>query len=382
VIYHVLSEMEAFSESQGGALSRWVANVARDQRNMVVCPSADESWKFPKEQIIYISRWKYYRIFKIRRWPSVLRRAMIKWIFSALIADLKQGDVVWFHNRAQYAACLRSHLDSIGVKTVLHLQNSFSRDTRAEEFIELARMPIVYCSKFLAAEAQLAHPELAHRSRVIYNGANERLFYPRQKGDGAGVRTGATVLYVGRLVSPKGVHVLLRAMSLLQKQGVEAECRIVGASSFGGSKANSYMQELERAAPNNAHFVGYRSGEDLANEFRRADIFCCPSVWQEPFGMVNVEAMACGIPVVASNVGGIPEALESGGGILVPPDDAEALAEALVRLITNEGLRRRMGEDALKIFRRRFSWSHVRAQYLAMLEEIEGVPSEERLFGS
>lgn len=382
MIYHILSEMEAFSESQGGALSRWVANVARDQRNLIVCPSADESWNFPREQLICISRWKYYRIFKIRRWPSVFRRAMIKWIFSALIADLKQGDVLWFHNRAQYAACLRSHLASIGVKTVLHMQNSFSRDTRAEEYVELAEIPIVFCSRFLAAETQLAHPELSKRSYVIYNGADDRLFYPRQKRDGADGRTGVTVLYVGRVIPQKGVHVLLGAMSLLQKQGVDVECRIVGASFFGGSKANSYMQELDKVAPNNVHFVGYRSGEDLANEFRRADIFCCPSIWQEPFGMVNVEAMACGIPVVASNVGGIPEALESGAGILVPPDDAEALAEALVRLITNEGLRRRMGEDALKIFRRRFSWSHVRAQYLTVLEEIEGVPSEERLFGS
>jgi spore coat protein SA len=382
LIYHILSEMEAFSESQGGALSRWVANVARDEQQMVVCPSADESWGFPAEHVISIPRWKYYRILKVRRWPSFLRRAVIKWIFSTLIAGLRQDDVVWFHNRVQYAACLQARLSSIGVKTVLHLQNSFSRDTRTDEYVQLAKIPIVFCSKFLAAEAQRTHPGLFKRTYVIYNGADERLFHPLNKRESSEVRSKVTVIYVGRLVPTKGVHVLLQAMSLLQNQGLDVECKIVGASSFAGSKANHYMQELKKMAPANVHFVGYRAGHDLANEFRCADIFCCPSVWQEPFGMVNVEAMACGIPVVASNVGGIPEALESGGGILVKPDDAEALAHALHLLITDESTRKRMGEDALRAFRRKFSWSHVRAHYLTVLKEIEGVAGEERLFGS
>ena len=71
----------------------------------------------------------------------------------------------------------------------------------------------------------------------------------------------------------------------------------------------------------------------LAAEFRKAQIFCCPSTWSEPFGMVNVEAMATALPVIATAVGGIPEIFQEGGGLLIPSNSPGALAAAIELLL-------------------------------------------------
>jgi glycosyltransferase involved in cell wall biosynthesis len=86
--------------------------------------------------------------------------------------------------------------------------------------------------------------------------------------------------------------------------------------------------------------------------------------------MVNVEAMACGIPVVATQVGGIPEVFTGGGALLVPPNSSDQLASALDSLVKNPILRRDIGRDGYKSFMRNFSWSRVYERYLKVLLSI------------
>ena len=86
--------------------------------------------------------------------------------------------------------------------------------------------------------------------------------------------------------------------------------------------------------------------------------------------MVIVEAMASGVPVIASDAGGIPEALQFGGGILVPPNDAEALAAALLSLIANNKLRIELGKQGLAAIREHFSWARIQLRYRDILKEI------------
>lgn len=85
--------------------------------------------------------------------------------------------------------------------------------------------------------------------------------------------------------------------------------------------------------------------------------------------MVNVEAMATGLPVVATRMGGIPEIFENGGALLVPANDAEAIAQAMQRLIANPEERRKMGDAGLRSFQRRFSWGAVRETYDKLIVE-------------
>jgi glycosyltransferase involved in cell wall biosynthesis len=99
--------------------------------------------------------------------------------------------------------------------------------------------------------------------------------------------------------------------------------------------------------------------EVVTQLYSHAAVFVCPSVY-EPFGLINLEAMACETPVVASAVGGILEVVEDGKtGLLVPPGKPEALAEALTRILDNPELARRMGRAGRARVEARFSWASV-----------------------
>jgi len=108
----------------------------------------------------------------------------------------------------------------------------------------------------------------------------------------------------------------------------------------------------------------------LGDLFRDADIFCCPSVWDEPFGMVNVEAMASQLPVVATRSGGVPEAFFEGGGLVVERGSEYALAQAIETLVTDSTLRFRLAQEGYESFRRNFTWQTVRERYHEIVEQL------------
>jgi spore coat protein SA len=152
-------------------------------------------------------------------------------------------------------------------------------------------------------------------------------------------------------------------MRILEHKKIDARCKIVGGATFGDSRPTRYTRKLHRKKPANTEFLGYMAGEQLAEQLRGADIFCCPSIWNDPFPMALLEAMASGLPVVASRTGGIPEQLAYGGGILVAPNDPEVLAGALEKLVTDARYREELSQRALIAFKKHFFWSGVREQY-------------------
>jgi glycosyltransferase involved in cell wall biosynthesis len=148
------------------------------------------------------------------------------------------------------------------------------------------------------------------------------------------------VLATARLTLPdKGVDHLLTALGR-----VEHDFRCVIA---GDGPARAWLEEKARGeglAPR-VHFAGWLAPAPLAALYERARVVAFPSVWNEPFGLVGLEAMAAARPVVAFAVGGVPEWLADGEtGFLAPPRDTEAFARALMRLLADERLAQRLGE--------------------------------------
>jgi spore coat protein SA len=168
----------------------------------------------------------------------------------------------------------------------------------------------------------------------------------------------------------KGVHVLLSAMRLLEERGIRAQARIYGAAFFGGSRVTPYLREVQRDAPANVHLAGYAYGEELASAIRSADVYCLPSTFEDPFPLAIPEAMASGLAVVASRAGGIPEAMETFGGLLVPKSDPIALADALQQLILAPEQRTAMGLRAREAYEKFFTWKAVRQGYREILETL------------
>ena len=361
-VYHLLSETEPFSDYRGGAISRWVANVLkRDTESVILCPSADDSWGFSKTRVVAIRRFDHYE--KIRRFstrlPHLLQEQIIKTVLLPTIDRIGSGDVLWVHNRPAYAAIIAPRVHRSGGRVVLHLHNSHLNSQPVERMKKANIDHYVFGSAFLQREALSLFPELP--STVLNCGADEAVFYPPMVERGA--PDIPKVLFASRLVKEKGGHIFLEAMRRLGESGVRVKGIMVGAAHFGGSKTTSYIRGLHKMAPPNVEMRPYCSGTKLAEMFREADIFCAPVIWEEPFGMVNVEAFASALPVVGTHGGGSKEVFADGGGLLVERGSTGQLVDALKQLIVNPATRRKLADEGLRSFKKNFTWNIIQERY-------------------
>jgi len=166
------------------------------------------------------------------------------------------------------------------------------------------------------------------------------------------------VMFSGKLTAQKGVFYLLNAA-----KDIKGDIYIIGD---GPEKEN--LEHLKyKLNLNNVHFLGYM-GKDRDEEFRefyyRADVFVAPSVWDEPLGLVILEAMACKTPVIATRKGGIPLAVKDGfNGFLVRAKSSKEIVEACNKLLENDEMRMKMGENARRTVEEKFTWYRIAEKY-------------------
>jgi glycogen synthase len=215
------------------------------------------------------------------------------------------------------------------------------------------RLALEAADRVIAVSTQSKEEILAHfhippeRVVVIHNGIDPETWKP---SPATATRAaygidGDYILFVGRTSRQKGMVHLLEAMKYVDP-GVRLVCCT--------SAADTPEIEQEIAAK-----VKETPRIEL---YSHCAVFACPSVY-EPFGIINLEAMACERPVVASAVGGIPEVVVPGRtGFLVPPADPRALAEALNRVLHDRALARQMGVAGRKRVEDHFSWTSIAAQ--------------------
>lgn len=169
------------------------------------------------------------------------------------------------------------------------------------------------------------------------------------------------ILFVGRLESRKGVKYLIDAYKLVAQEVPDIRLIIVGP---GTRLRKKYEKRVSRNNLRNVSFIGYANYSDLPRYYKTADIVCAPATGWESFGIVLLEAMAVGKPVIASNIEGYASVLTHGAeGLLVPPRNSKKLAEALLTLINDETLRQQMGaRGRLKALG--YDWENVAMQVL------------------
>jgi glycosyltransferase involved in cell wall biosynthesis len=181
------------------------------------------------------------------------------------------------------------------------------------------------------------------------------------------------ILSVGRLVPRKGVDLVIRALPLLRDAGFDdVELLIVGGGIVGGGDAaitgtdpeGRRLAELARelGVHGQVTFRGQVPREDMSGLLRSADaVVCAP--WYEPFGIVPLEAMACGVPVVAAAVGGLTDSVvDRATGLHVPPRDPAAIAGAVAELLADPELRSELGRAGRQRAQARYSWLRVAAE--------------------
>ena len=190
----------------------------------------------------------------------------------------------------------------------------------------------------------------------------------RTRPRGAGFR----ILFVGRLVERKGVHVLLRALARLPD---ESRPRLVVC---GDGPEREPLERLARelGVAERVEFAGRVSDERLRAEYAEADVFVLPAIVDargdtEGLGVVLLEAMNSRVPVVASDAGGITDIVEhERTGLLVPPGDEAALAAAMSRLARDPALARTLGEAGYRRLTERFTWEAIVSKWIAIYERV------------
>jgi len=176
---------------------------------------------------------------------------------------------------------------------------------------------------------------------IIPNGIDLERFSPEVSPIDRFCDGKVNILFVGRLEKRKGLNYLLKAYKRVKREIPESRLIVVGP---GTRLRRKYEREVMGAGLEDVVFVGYASCEELPRYYKTADIFCAPATGWESFGIVLLEAMAMGKPVVASNIAGYASVLTHGDeGLLVPPRDEKMLAQALVSLMGDEPLRKQMG---------------------------------------
>ena len=190
--------------------------------------------------------------------------------------------------------------------------------------------------------------------------------YPSVRQEGGNVPP--RVLFVGLLTPRKGVLDLLTASKVLRDRGVEHELWLLGGTPDEGPEAEAQVRaSLDPAV----RMLGTRPPEEMPDAFAGADVFCLPS-WWEAMPLSVLEAMAAGLPVVATDVGDVGRAVADGvTGYVVPSKDPQQLAAALEPLLTDAGLRRRMGEAGRARVAEMFSAAVTADQVSALYADME-----------
>jgi len=204
---------------------------------------------------------------------------------------------------------------------------------------------------------------------VIPSGVDSDRFAP--DGPAAPRDARPRLLSIGRLVERKGVRDVIAALPRVP----DAELVVVGGPPESMLDGDAYVADLRAAARaagvgDRVRFVGGRSREEVPAWYRSADIMVT-TPWYEPFGLTPLEAMACGVPVVASAVGGLTDTVVDGvTGDLVPARDPAALGAALRRLLADPMRRVSYAAAALDRARMSYSWKRVAAQLGALYDEV------------
>lgn len=239
------------------------------------------------------------------------------------------------------------------------------------KFFNYFTKKVTCVSNFVYERNKLIPGVDANKLMRLYLGVNLNRFKPMTKTELKLIRQefnirqdSFVVCTAAHLIKDKGIDHFIRAAQQITEKHSDVLFLIIGK----GKEENSLKKLAQDLGLNNkVIFLGLR--DDTERIMAISNVFVCPSVWMEAFGLTNIEAMACGIPVVASKVGGIPEIIEENiTGILVEKENPRALADAIEQLYNDPELRMSMSEQSIKSVKQRFDLDRTITETIAIYE--------------
>jgi glycosyltransferase involved in cell wall biosynthesis len=280
----------------------------------------------------------------LERLPSEDRAPML--VQALHLAELAVGNSIdhlhaHFMTVAAHTAYLAHLFTGIGFSVTAHAKDIYRATVDREIFSEIARAATAVVTVCEANRAFIAENLVDDaRVEVVYNGV--RLDEPSLDPS---LRDANLILAVGRLVEKKGYHVLLEACGILRDRGTDFQCLLIG----DGDEHQRLLEQRGRLAlDDRVQILGATPRDDVFRWMKRARVLVAPCVNgsdgnQDALPTVLLEALAAGLPVVSTPIGGIPEIVDSGKqGLLVAPEDPVALADAIERVLAEQDLWQRM----------------------------------------
>jgi len=299
----------------------------------------------------------------------------------SMVRDRIDSDVVHTHTwYAAYAGYMAKVLYNVPLVATVHSleplrpwkEEQLGRSYHLSTWVE--KIALENADRVVSVSKQATDDILKHfnvdpaRLRVIHNGIDLNLYRPL---DTDGTRKafdidGDYILFVGRTSRQKGMNHLIDAMSY-----VDPGVRLVCCTSAPDTKEVEDEIAAKIAGQPRVLWINSLLREEQYVElYSNARVFVCPSIY-EPFGIINLEAMACKTPVVASRVGGILETIVDGEtGLLVPPADPRALAEGINTLLRNPAMAATFGDNGRRRVEQHFSWSFIARKTEEMYREL------------
>jgi len=275
------------------------------------------------------------------------------------VLEKEKFDVLHFHNFGFPSSF--QILEKSQALNILTFHSDVERSKLLTEFpilLEILKMVIEWKIDGVIGVSEVALKFLNScrvPTTVIPNGIDLEIFNPKAKKIKKFLDGKVNILFVGRIEERKGLIYLLRAYQILEKKFQNLRLIIIGEGELK-EKCQNFVKDQNLKE---VYFEGEKTGKELVSYFNSSNIFCAPSIYGESFGIVLLEAMACGLPVVAFANEGYKEFFkDKKGGILVKNRDYKDLAKKLKILIENENLRKQMGkwgrEEAKK-----YSWDRI-----------------------
>ena len=340
--------------------------------------------------------------------------------FSQVARDLAglRPQIVHLPNQMQFASLFKRAAPGVRIVVHAHQDELAKLDTALlrRDLTDVDAVATV--SDYVTGGARARLPEMAARIHTVGNGVDVLRFRPAPRGAGRRRTRALRLLYVGRIAPDKGVHLLIEAFDRLMREGMNLELTVIGKPGlmpydllsrllsgdqpaldavrpFYGHSLHSWLAKeilgqhrsysgalrsrLSPQAAARVRFLGTVPLPALVRAYRATDLLVLPSIWQESYGLPVAEAMACGVPVLASASGGVPELIDDGAtGKLIPRLDPEALVRALREMSADPARLREMGRAARARAQRLLTWSRsaerLERLYLGLLAE----PSDAR----
>lgn len=322
---------------------------------------------------------------KTKDLPNVERRGALQYVrvpyktpegyIKKIVNELSHVDVDIIHveNRPKFLPLLQKTFPRIPLLLSLHSTKFISDSHIATEelmhslsiadniMVNSQFLKDVIVEKSVCCAEKISVNHLGVDTNQFKSKWSDRQMYIGDLKKQLGIESTNVLLFVGRLKKMKGVHLLLKAFPAILAQEPDTQLIIVGNASYRSSQQTQYTKLLHQKAAaisQQVRFVPFVAHDQIQNWYTCADISLVPSIGREAFGLVNVEAMATGVPVIASNIGGISEIIRHGQtGFLVNPSAIETeMTKYVLRLLKNQELLKQMGERSVLHVENYFTW--------------------------